>query len=196
MPRLVPYLITLVAALAACDTRAASRSTTPHTACSGGAGGSLTLNERAAAALSVSFTGDTSGRDSVHLHVVFVARGQPGWRGRAEATTLVRPVLPESVGFLSGSGLGDLFMGYDPATKVAWMHDQKVILDTFNIVLVDRADSVGGPPIIARKLRVRPSIGLAPGVCARRAQPEGSPWRDSVRAVLFRSPEIRAVIGS
>ena len=188
-------VIALVAALVACGKGGDQPSSAENLPCSGGAGGSMTLNERASAALSVEFTGDTTGNDSVHLRAIFVARGTAGWKNRAESTPLVRPVLPDGTGSLSGAGLGDLFMGYDGSTNTAWVHDRKVPLDTFNVVLIDRADSVGGPPVVAQRLRLKPVIGLARGVCAKRASSEGLAWQDSIRALLYRSPEVRAFIG-
>ncbi len=196
MPRPVLYLVAL-ALLAACS----DGENVPNTAlgdlpCSGGAGGSLMLNERAGVAYSVSFAGDTTGKDSVHLQAIFVARGKAGWKNRAESTPLARPVRPGSTGSLSGADLGDLSMSYDRSTNTAWVHDQKVVLDSFNVVLVDRVDSAGGPPIVVGKLRVPPHIALQPGTCGKRAQPQGLQWMDAVRAALLKSPEIRAFAGS
>jgi len=105
-------------------------------------------------------------------------------------------VLPESVGFLSGGSIGQLYMGHELGTNVAWVHDQKVVLDSFNVVLVDRVDSAGGPPMVVGRLRIPSYVALQPGTCGQRAQPQGLQWMDAVRAALLKSPEIRAFAGS
>ncbi len=194
MRRSVLYLVALALLTACSDGENVPNTALGDLPCSGGAGGSLTLNERAGVAYSVSFAGDTTGKDSVHLQAIFVARGKAGWKNRAESTPLARPVRPGSTGSLSGADLGDLSMSYDRSTNTAWVHDQKVVLDTFNVVLVDRADSVGGPPVVAQRLRLKPVIALPPGICAKRGSGDGLVWQDSIRAILFRSPDVRAFI--
>jgi len=188
-------LVAVAITLGACNEKPEPEPMLTGLPCSGGAGGALTLTDRADAAYSVSFTGDTTGNDSLRLEVVVVGRGAPGWRDRLRERGAVRPVLPDSESMTSGAGIGQLYMGYDRRRNVAWVHDQRVPLDSFNIIFVDRIDSVGGPPIVTRKLRFSPSVAFAPGTCAERANPAGMRWADSIRAVLLRSPDVRAFAG-
>lgn len=189
-------LIAVAITLGACTEKPEAGSMLTGLPCSGGASGALRLTDRADVAYSVSFTGDTTGRDSLHLDAVFIGRGVPGWKETSQAREVApRPVPPDSVRTTSGAGIGHLYMGYDHRDNVAWVHDQRVPLDSFNIILVDRVDSVGGPPIVTRKLRLSPSLAFAPGTCAKRGDPAGMRWTDSIRAVLLRSPDVRAFAG-
>ena len=185
----------LTLAASACGGRSDSSADSAATAnlpCSGGSGGGFRLTNRADVVYSVSFS-DTTGTEAMHINAVFVGRGAPGWKDKAENRIAgPPPARPDSVSGGSGATLGRFHMTHDRANNIAWVHDQPVRLDTFNVVLVDRADSAGGPPVVAGRLRVKPDITLPAGACGARTRATGMSWSDSLRAVLLRNPEVRA----
>lgn len=189
-------IVALTMAATACS-RGADSDSAVILPCAGNVSTTQTLSDRAGVVVLGTFSGDSISGDSLNLVLVFIGRGARGWKRQPSGQrALVRPVLPESVGFLSGGSLGQLYMGHELGTNVAWVHDQKVVLDSFNVVLVDRVDSVGGPPMVVGKLRMPSYVALQPGTCGQRAQPQGLQWMDAVRAALLESPEIRAFAGS
>lgn len=158
-------------------------------ACNGGSSGNMSLTDRAEMVYSISFGGDTTRPNVFDINAVFVGRGAPGWKGQARQVE--RPAeLHDSLG-ISGGTAGSLFLGVNRRTRTAWIHGQPMALDSFNVVLVDRVDSVGGPPVVAGRVRIAPSMTLAPEVCSGSSRAAYGPYADSLRAVLLRTPEIR-----
>lgn len=158
-------------------------------ACIGGSSGNMSLTERAEMVYSISFGSDTTRRNVFDIDAVFVGRGAPGWK--SQARQVERPaVLRDSVG-IAGATAGSLFLGVNRRSRTAWIHGQPMALDSFNVVLLDRVDSVGGPPVVTRRVRIAPSMTLAPEACSGSSRAAYGPYADSLRAVLLRTPEIR-----
>src|SRR5687767_5075115 len=123
-------ILALVAVVAACG-----RSDAPQGGdlpCGGNASGGFSLTDLADATYSVSFSEATTRGESMHIPALFVGRGAPGWKGRAQGSA-TRPVRPDTTVPLAGASLGRLYMGYEDRTNTAWVHDQRVPLDSFNI---------------------------------------------------------------
>jgi hypothetical protein len=187
MHRAPVTLVALIAVLGACGGDSSPNRELP---CAGNAGGGGGLTDIADMVYAVSFADDTTRGEMMHIRALFVGRGSPGWQAKAQNTPMQRPPVHDTV-MLGGGSLGRLFVGYEDKTNSAWIHDQRVPLDSFNVVLVDRVDSVGGPPVVARTLRINPDIRLAPGVCGGRVTMAGQGWADSLRAVLMRNAAVR-----
>lgn len=164
--------------------------------CRGRTAGNVRLSQRAGAAYSVSYQAREDGQVRARLEAAIIARGQPGWEGLGGSRRrLVPPQLPEATGHLSGATIDTLFMRFDPQARVAWVHTRKVPLpDGDNVVLVDRADNVGGPITVVNTLQVEPDFGFP--TCGGHAAELVQARTDSIRAALLRSPEVRAFIGS
>ena len=190
MHRALLSLIALAAPIIACGGRADSAA--GDIPCDGSAGGGISLSERAEMVYTVAFREDSGGREVANIEAVIVARGAPGWKSSARNRTATPAAnAPDSGRLATSVDVAGLRIGYDRSSHAAWIHDQRVALDSFNVVLVDRMDSAGGPPQAARRLRIEPTIPLAPGACAARTNPAAMPWADSIRARLMRSPEVR-----
>jgi len=190
-------IVALTIAVGACSRGADPDSAGGDLPCGGKVSSTQTLSDRVGLVFLGTFSGDSTRGDSLNLDLVFIGRGARGWKQQQPGQrSLARPVLPESVGFLSGGSIGELYMGHERGTNVAWVHDQKIVIDSFNVILVDRVDSAGGPPMVVGKLRVPSHVALQPGTCGKRAQPGGLVWMEAVRAALLKSPEIRAFAGS
>lgn len=121
----------------------------------GSAGG--TLSERAEYIL---FRG-TSGADAP-IDVLLILRGQPGWMNRdAGRNSASRTTSAIAAGDVSGRApirygfdIGGVKFecSYQAYGRVLRMWGEEHRLDSTNVLLIDRIDSVGGPPIIVRKL--------------------------------------------
>ena len=113
------------------------------------AGGTM-LSARAAAAFALSIN-----NDSLYIEGIIIARAQPGWRGfGGTRRQLVQPVRSGAPKHLSGATIDTLFLQFDTKARVAWVHTTRVPLDTNNVVLVDRADTRGGPPAVVGTTKV------------------------------------------
>ena len=123
----------------------------PMSACA--IGGVTMLTARAAATFSL-----TTKNDSLYVDGIIIGRAQPGWRGfGGTRQQLVPPVRPGAPEFLSGATIDTLFLQFDTKARVAWVHTVKVPLDSNNVVLVDRLDTQGGPPVVVGLARI-PSV--------------------------------------
>jgi len=157
--------------------------------CRGGVGGGFNLTENSEVAYTGQFTGGTTGNDSLHIGAVFIGKGSPGWEAGTNPTQVPMPT--DSLADLGGGSLGYIWVAHNRRGNLASVHGQVVPLDSFNVALVDRVDTVGGPPIVTRKLKMKPAFALAPGVCAARGRGSELGWADSIRAALMRMPEVR-----
>ena len=120
-------------------------------------GGGMPLSSRASATYALSIE-----HDSLYIGGITVVRAQPGWRGfGGSRQPLVRPARAGAGQFLSGATIDTLFLEFDLNAKVAWVHTLKVPLDTNNVVLVDRVDTEGGPPVVTGMYRITSPIPLA-----------------------------------
>ena len=194
MHRTLIGITALAAAITACDGRADSAS--GDVPCEGSAGGNLSLTNRAEMAYTVSFREDSGGADVATIESVIIGRGAAGWKDAERSRTPAAPAsATDSASLATSAQLGAVRVGYDRRNNATWINEERVALDSFNVVLVDRVDSVGGEPTVAQRLRIAPAIQLAPGACAARANPTNMAWADSIRARLMRSPDVRAFAG-
>jgi hypothetical protein len=131
----------------------------------GSSGGSFSMSPRVAGAFVISF--DSSG---VRLDAAMLLRGQRDWAGDATGRTGAWPPhVPRQPGdrppSLSGATVDTFAVVYDRANDVAWIGGQGVPMDGANVVLLDRADGVGGPPIIVERLRIGPHVPMTDSTC-------------------------------
>lgn len=70
-------------------------------------------------------------------------------------------------------------LNYDPATNVLNVNGADVALDEGNVVLVDRIDGVGGPPVVRR-------VGCVA------LSPADSSWRHAIESI----PEVKAFVSA
>jgi hypothetical protein len=101
-------------------------------------------------------------KDTVRVEAIVVARSQPGWHGLVSLARqpLVPPKLSGQTGPLIGLTLDTLFVRFDRKARVVWIHTLRVPLDSNNVVLIDRIDSRGGPPVVAGLARMPASLPL------------------------------------
>jgi len=156
----------------------------------GSSGGSFTMSPRVAGAFVISF--DTAG---IRLDAAMLLRGQRGWeRDATRRTGAWPPRVPRQPGdrppSLSGATVDTFAVVYDRANDVAWIGGQRVSMDGANVVLVDRADGVGGPPIVLERRRVGPRVLMTDTMCAM-ADPRRAA---EVTALLTTAPAIRAFV--
>jgi hypothetical protein len=59
-----------------------------------------------------------------------------------------------------GATIDTLFLDFDLDARVSWVHTLKVPLDTNNVVLVDRVDTEGGPPVVTGIYKIPSPIPL------------------------------------
>ena len=189
MHRALSRIIALAATIAACS--GGSDSASSDIPCEGSAGGGLTLTDRTEMVFTVAFREDSSGDEVAQIEAVIVGRGAPGWkatmRDRKPASTT-----HDSASLATMADIGLVKVGYDRRSHVAWIQNESVALDSFNVVLLDRVDSAGGGPVIAQRLRLAPTIPLAEGACAARMNPTTMAWADSIRARLMSHAQVRA----
>ena len=193
--RLMPRTLIRIAALAATITACGGNgdSATDDVPCDGSAGGNLSLTERADMVYTVSFREDSGGTDAATIESVIVARGAAGWKqAERNRDPAPPPTGADSTALTTSVTLGGHRVGYDHRSHVAWIHNERVALDSFNVILVDRIDSVGGAPTVVQRLHIPPTVRLDEGACGARANPTSMLWVDSIRARLMRAPEVRA----
>ncbi|CAN5876451.1 hypothetical protein BH23GEM5_BH23GEM5_11050 [soil metagenome] len=167
----------------------------PRLPCRGSGGGLLHLSARACASFVIEVEGDDAGVRG-RLAAAIVARGEPGWIGRAQRRPLPeRPLIPEPQGLSGGGTLGGIWARVDVSDRVAWIGAERVPLpDGHNVVLLDRADGIGGPSVVVRTLSVEPEFAL-PGPDCGLPNTRGARARDAaIKAALFRSPEVRVFV--
>lgn len=127
-------------------------------------GGGMAVSARASATYALSVE-----HDSLYIGGIAIGRAQPGWRGSGGSRKPLQwPVRPGVSGMLPGATIDTLFFQFDLDAKIAWVHMQKVPLDTNNVVLVDRVDSHGGPPVVAGLYRIPSPIPFR-ATCADKA---------------------------
>ena len=183
-------LAALAATLTACGGDSASSSADAR--CEGSAGGKLSLTDRADMVYTVTFRADSGGTDVATIESVIVGRGAAGWKNSVRGPSPApSPTAADSAVLATSADLGVIRVGYDRRNNAAWVHDERIALDSFNVVLIDRVDSVGGAPTVAERLRIAPTIPLAAGACAARSNPTSMAWADTIRARLMRSPQVR-----
>ena len=190
MDRTLICLATLAMTLAACggDSGTSSR----DVPCEGNASGSLSLTDRAEMMYTVSFREDSGGVDVATIESVIVGRGAAGWKTSQRTRTPASTPTPfDSASLASSAEIGGVRVGYDRRDNAAWVQNERFALDSFNVVLIDRIDSVGGAPTVAQRLRIAPAIPLATGACGARTNPTSMAWADSIRARLMRAPQVR-----
>jgi hypothetical protein len=151
--------------------------------CRGSGGGGLPL----APNLHVAYVIEVAG-DSAIMPAVFVGRAAAPGGFRPVRRPLRPPQLPTPEFHLGGATIDTLFMRYDARTRTAWVHTESIPLGRANVILVDRADAVGGAPVVVDTLRAHLLFASdCHGTITR------SPaWADTLRARLSLVPEIRA----
>ena len=186
-------VIALAAGLVACDRKTESPQQGSGDCSTTGAVGASRLTFRSDVVYSAEFAGGGSGSaDSLHLRAVFVGRGAPGWSERPDDPTGApqRPAWADSLGFVNGGALGTVWVGHNRERTEAVVGADRIVMDTFNIFLVDRIDSIGGPPAVVKRLRLQRGFALPPTACGPRGFAEFSPV-DSLEALLMRTAEVR-----
>ena len=182
-------LIVLAVTVTACSGGSDSKSGDP--ACQGSGGGNLSLSERAEMQYAVEFRQDSGGNPVGRIEAVIVGRGGPGWKTRTSTTdSASRGSAADSTPLATRGTIGAVRVGYDRRANVAVIGDQRIALDSFNVILIDNVDSAA--PRIGQRLRVAPEFRLASGACAGGARPDQLTYLDSIRGRLMRSPEVRA----
>ena len=178
-----------VIGLTPCCLSAQGRSAEDQQIGSCGVGGGMPLSARASATYALSVA-----HDSLYVDGIAVVRAQPGWRGfGGTRQPLVRPARAGASEFLSGATIDTLFLEFDVAAKTAWIHTLKVPLDTNNVVLVDRVDTEGGPPVVTGLYRIPSPI---PFRATCRDKDFLETMFSAVEKALKSNPAIAAFIGS
>ena len=167
----------------------------PRLPCRGGGGGGLILTKRASAVYVLEIEGDVTGVRG-WIGGAVIARGQRGWWGRAQRGRLPdRPAWPEPRGSSGGGTVGGIWTRIDPQDRAAWIGTERVPLpEGHKIVLLDRADGVGGPPTVIRTLSVEPEFALPGPDCGVRNARGARARDDAIKAALLRSPEVRTFV--
>jgi uncharacterized protein (DUF58 family) len=153
-----------------------------------GIGGGAQLSPRAAATFALS-----ARKDSLYIDGVIVGRAQPGWKGfSGTRQQLVQPLRAGAPKYLSGATIDTLFLQFDTKSRIAWVHNLRVPMDTNNVVLVDRIDTRGGPPRVAGLMRIPSPVPLK-GNCDTREFVES--MNETLVHILRRVPAIAAFMG-
>ena len=167
-----------------------AQSPQPSRGCNGNSSGGATLSDRVT--LAYALTNDTSG---VRLNAAILARGQPGWdrRGRPGQLPLTMPAEPgDKPSMLAGTTADTFALMFDRANEIAWVGGRRVRLRGMNVVLLDRADGVGGPPVLLPLVRVDSALAIPGSSCEPPRSRDAAVARmDASRGALFRSPEVR-----
>lgn len=168
----------------------------PRLPCRGSGGGLLILSERASAAFMLEIEGDATGVRG-RIGGAVIARGQRGWLERAQRGRMPdRPAWPEPQGSSGGATVGGIWTRIDPQDRIAWIGTERVPLpEDHNVVLLDRADGVSGPPIVMGTLHVEPKFILPGPDCGVRGARHARARDDALKNALLHSPEVRAFVG-
>ena len=155
--------------------------------CAGLTTGSVILSEHVALVFMAAFAGQRA-----YLDVAFLARGEAGWN--SHETTFqpwLRPKLPDSTGYLTGVGIGRLFLQYDQKAGNAWVHTQKVAVRRGDVLVVDNGHTHA--PEVRAVVRVDPAIPL-PDACRVRASDNHVALRTAILDLLLREPQLRDIM--
>jgi len=192
--------LTTGAALASCLAAAATRTrTTPASdsargasACprGGSSGGAFSLSARVEGAFALSF--DPAG---IRLEAAMLLRGQRDWaRDAAARAGAWPPDVPRRPGdlapSLNGATVDTFAVVYDRANDIAWIGGRRVAMEGANVVLLDRADGVGGSPVVVARLRVPSRVPTTGSICAMADPRRGA----ELAALLTANPTIRAFV--
>ena len=121
-----------------------------------GIGGGIQLSPRSAATFALS-----ARNDSLYVEGVIVGRAQAGWRGfSGTRQQLIEPLRAGASKYLMGATIDTLFLQFDIKSRIAWIHNLRVPMDTNNVVLVDRLDTRGGAPRVVGLARVPSPVPL------------------------------------
>ncbi len=184
-------IVSAFATIAAARVARAQASRASARGCSGALGGSLGVSERVSGAYSVSF--DDRGS---HLDGAVLLRGEPGWdHGSGRRTEPLPAQVPHEAGEknpIPGGGSVDTFaVIVDRANAVAWIGGRRVPLNGANVVLFDRADGVGGAPVVVALLSLDVGLLGKAGECL----PDSHEVSIHLRDALLGDSEVRAFVG-
>jgi hypothetical protein len=178
-------------AVAACSGRQDSDS--ERGPCSGSAGGTMSLTERTEMLFALDFRDDSTGNHIAHIEAVVVGRGAPGWKTKGlRPSSIPANAARDSAANASSGSIGSFDVKYDRDTHTAWIGSMPVALDSFNVLLVDSVDRMGGAPVIGQRFRIAPDFRVTQSICAGRPGPDQLGHADTLRARLLRSPAVRA----
>jgi hypothetical protein len=153
-----------------------------------GVGGGTNLSPRAAATFALSVR-----NDSLYVNGVIVGRAQPGWKGfSGTRQQLVQPLRAGAPKYLTGATIDTLFLQFDTKSRIAWIHNLRVPMDSNNVVLVDRLDTRGGPPRVVGLMRVGSPVPFK-GSCDTKDFVESV--ADTISRILRSVPAIAAFMG-
>jgi hypothetical protein len=153
-----------------------------------GVGGGTNLSPRAGATFALSVRDD-----SLYINGIILGRAQPGWKGfSGTRQQLVQPLRAGAPKYLTGGTIDTLFLQFDIRSRIAWIHNLRVPMDSNNVVLVDRLDTRGGPPRVVGLMRV-PSPVSFKGSCDTKDFAEGV--AETISRILRSVPAIAAFIG-
>ena len=191
MHRTLPAIFALTALTSACS--GGSDSAAGDAPCQGHAGGAFSLTQRAEMLYSLEFTEGGGGEDIARIEAVIVGRGAPGWKtANAQPDSAARAGARDTTGLATSATMGAVRMAYDRRAHAAVIGDQRIPLDSFNVVLVENVDRAGASPTIGQRLRVAPEFPIDTGVCQRSSGAANLAYVDSLRARLMRNAEVRA----
>jgi uncharacterized protein (DUF58 family) len=153
-----------------------------------GIGGGTNLSPRAAATFALSVR-----NDSLYINGIIVGRAQPGWKGfSGTRQQLVQPLRAGAPKYLTGATIDTLFLQFDTRSRIAWIHNLRVPMDSNNVVLVDRLDTRGGPPRLVGLMRVASPVAFK-GSCGTKDFVESV--TETISRMLRAVPAIAAFTG-
>jgi hypothetical protein len=167
---------------------------TPHSCTGTGGGGAPHLSNRVSLAYAMSW--DSGG---LRLNAAMLLRGQPGWDHGSAA----RASLPDSMPMLPGDhqpelngGMADTVSAlYDRAKDLAWIGGRRIPMHGANVVLVDRADGVGGPPVVTKLIHIDPHLAQVPSPCKPHVTHEDyMAYMTAIRKAVLASEEVQNFI--
>jgi hypothetical protein len=161
--------------------------------CFGGEGGGMALSGRVTLAYALTY--DSAG---ARLDAAILARGQPGWDRGARGRGPLPHTMPGEPGdrppMLAGATADTFALLYDRANDVVWVGGRRVPLRGANIVLLDRADEVGGPPVVRPPLRADLTLPVSDQCEPPRTREAHEARVAAIRAALLRHAEVRAFL--
>ena len=93
---------------------------------------------------------------------------------------------------LAGTTADTFALMFDRTNEIAWVGGRLVRLRGMNVVLLDRADGVGGPPVLLPLVQVDSALAISGSLCdLPRSRDAAAARIDAIRGALFRSPEVR-----
>jgi hypothetical protein len=185
-PRLIQTCVSLLLlvhpGLVDAQQRVRSPTDSAGTPCSAGESGTVFLSSRAMALYALELRAD-----SAILTGAIIVRSQEGWRGFYGATRSPPPQ-PRGGPWAGGGTVDTLWLLINADRHIATIHNTEVPFGLDNVLLVDRVDGVGGPPVGAGTVRVPDTFAHATRCFSMR------PSGDSVRALLLRDARIREFV--